>query len=745
LNPGEDPLSCQHSFPAGRARPTCAPGFSGFKKSIHMHRTLRALALVATAATLASCGDSASPLATSPAPPRFTTGAAFPAPPNFNIQLPPPYAQGALLTWDDVPGDQVYLVQYRVGETGTWKSLVTTGVNRTNYPATENFSLTQPNFYRVAGMTPDFQVGEFSTAMVRPGAYTDKGFLTSDTTADLNGRVRPNGTAATWWFEYGTDSTLAGATLTPPAVQGTHPSLQMNSVARTIPVVPGTLYYFRLAASNAGGTSYGPILHFTAGAPAAPAGMTATFVAQPELVSYGTYSAAHHVRIQWTHDGADVTSFRPQRRLAGSAAWVQVADLGGTVRTAVDQAFPVTSDREYDYRVLACNRLGQCSASAEQHVTTLGLPAPAGFTATRTADGKVALAWQDLPTEESYLVQWRAGDSGSWQTLVSTAQSVTAYTTASVTAGVTNDYRVAGEVKSFRDGAFSEASVAAGAGASTQVQTGGSSLPSSTSAALKGTVTPNGLATTAWIEWGTDPSLGAFSAAPAKSVGSGTAAVAFTDTVAVTSGLTYYYRAAASNSAGTVRGTIQSFYAGPPAAAVVTAAFSLASYRIQVTWTHSGVGSPTLFRLDRRATGQTAWTEVTSTVGNIFLDTSFPANAARSYDYRVRSCNAAGECTPSSTQTVQTQALAAPGAFSAQLSAVKVTLTWQDITGEVDYLVQWRTDPSAPWHTLLTTSANVNVYTTASVTPGATNYYRIAGEASGFRTGVFSETSIAVP
>jgi hypothetical protein len=463
------------------------------------------------------------------------------------------------------------------------------------------------------------------------------------------------------------------------------------------------------------------------------------------------FSAAHHVFVQWTHDGSDVGAFRVQRRLVGSANWVEVPENAfPQPRSRVDEGFPVATDREQDYRVLACNTRGECAASAEVRVGTQGLPAPAGFSATRAADGRVVLAWQDLPTNESFAVQWRAGETGSWQTLVSTGANVAAYTTDRVTAGVTNHYRVAGEVRSFRAGAFSEASVAAGAGRSLQVQTGGYTVPSSSSATLSAAVTPNGLAATAWIEWGTDPALAGAAQTPARQVGAGVSPKAFTDTVAPAPGVTYYYRAAASNSLGTVRGAIASFQSGGPSAPAATATFDLSNYRIVVSWTHDGFGTPTHFRVDRRTAGQTAWDQVnyaeaTSTPRTRF-DVAFPANAARSYEYRVRACNAAGECTPSNVVPVQTQPLAAPAGLSAVPAANgQVTVSWQDIPGDAGYLLQWRTDPAGPWKGVVSTGANRTSYTSSSITPGVTNYYRVAGEASGYRYGLFSEISIVAP
>jgi len=709
-------------------------------------RRARPLALaLAALATLASC-DSSQPLDSDLLPPDGArlASAPFPAPANFTATATGNLGPAVVLSWEDVPGDEGYLVQWRKGETGTWKALVSTGANRTTY-ATDSVSGALPNYYRVAVTTSDFRVGAFSTVLLGPRVATQPATLAADSLADLKALLTTYGSAATYWFEWGADSLLAGAAQTPVRSVGATSAYVTERVA----VVPGTTYYFRPVASNAGGTFRGVVRRFNAGAPDTPTGVTAAFSLAPRLIGpYSTYSAAHHVFVQWTHDGNDVTRFRVERRQVGTTGWVEVPGESQT-RSRVDEGFPVTSNREYDYRVLACNARAQCATSAEVRVATQGLPAPAGFSATRAPDGRVVLAWQDLASEQSFFVQWRAGETGSWQALVSTGANVTSYTTDRVTAGVTNYYRVAGEVKSFRAGAYSEASVAAGAGRSMQLQTGSFTLPSGTTAAMSGVVTPNGLPATAWIEWGTDPSLAGASATAASPVGAGVSAVTFSDTVAVTPGQTYYYRAAASNSLGTLRGAIKSFHAGPPSAPGLTAVFDLPNYRPFITVTHDGAGTPTQFRLERRPTGQTEWTLVTGAAGPFTYadrDLAFPANAARSFDYRVRACNAAAECSAWVSATMQTQPLAPPAGLTAtRLANGQVTVSWQDITGESAFVVQWRADPAAPWKQLVSTGASRTSYTTSSVTPGATNYYRVAGEVYQFRAGLFSETSLVVP
>jgi lysophospholipase L1-like esterase len=79
-------------------------------------------------------------------------------------------------------------------------------------------------------------------------------------------------------------------------------------------------------------------------------------------------------------------------------------------------------------------------------------------------------------------------------------------------------------------------------------------------ATMNGGVTPNGLATDAWFEWGTDPTLATFSATSSQSLGSGTSSQTVNATLSgLSPGTTYYFRVGASNSAGTSKGAIVGF------------------------------------------------------------------------------------------------------------------------------------------------------------------------------------------
>jgi hypothetical protein len=102
--------------------------------------------------------------------------------------------------------------------------------------------------------------------------------------------------------------------------------------------------------------------------------------------------------------------------------------------------------------------------------------------------------------------------------------------------------------------------------------TGAATGVTSSAATLHGTVNPNGFATNAWFEWGTDPALAGAAGTLEQSVGSGAADL---PTSAALNGLTpnttYYFRAVAAGPGGVARGSIASFTTLPPASITLSA------------------------------------------------------------------------------------------------------------------------------------------------------------------------------
>lgn len=111
------------------------------------------------------------------------------------------------------------------------------------------------------------------------------------------------------------------------------------------------------------------------------------------------------------------------------------------------------------------------------------------------------------------------------------------------------------------------------------------------SARLNGAVVPGGLATRAWFEWGTNSDIG--NATPPLEVGTGMISQPVQQILPdLQPRSTYFFRLAATNSAGLVRGTNQSFTTEGPAPVVATLGSSNVLYTGAALFGTSPLSSP---------------------------------------------------------------------------------------------------------------------------------------------------------
>jgi 6-phosphogluconolactonase (cycloisomerase 2 family) len=93
-----------------------------------------------------------------------------------------------------------------------------------------------------------------------PTAFTGPASNVTQATATLTGTVNPNGSATTFYFQYGTSTAYGSTTTTQSAGSDTSNHSESASVSG---LLPGTTYHFRIVAKNAGGTSDGGDMTFT--------------------------------------------------------------------------------------------------------------------------------------------------------------------------------------------------------------------------------------------------------------------------------------------------------------------------------------------------------------------------------------------------------------------------------------------------------------------------------------------------
>jgi hypothetical protein len=93
-----------------------------------------------------------------------------------------------------------------------------------------------------------------TTLAAAPVVWTGTATGATETAATLNGTVNPNGAETKYWFEYGTTKAYGSKTAEVSAGAGRSSLEESKALAG---LSPSATYYYRIAATNAGGTSYG--------------------------------------------------------------------------------------------------------------------------------------------------------------------------------------------------------------------------------------------------------------------------------------------------------------------------------------------------------------------------------------------------------------------------------------------------------------------------------------------------------
>jgi hypothetical protein len=251
----------------------------------------------------------------------------------------------------------------------------------------------------------------------------------------------------------------------------------------------------------------------------------------------------------------------------------------------------------YHYRVVASNGAGT-SRGGDAVFTTLVPPDVTTGAATSISASGATLNGTVDPNGRSTTYYFDYGTSTSYGTKTGSKSAGSATSAQAASAGISG--LVAGRTYHFRIVATSDAGTTTGNDATFKtssaptVATGDASSIAPTSATLHGSVTPNGLSTTWWFEYGGSTTYG--SKTSSHSAGSGTAARgASLGIKSLRAGTTYHYRLVAQNSKGRVDGADRTFstvgaplsQTGPPQsvgpdAAVLTGA--LATRGRATTW-----------------------------------------------------------------------------------------------------------------------------------------------------------------
>ncbi len=425
-----------------------------------------------------------------------------------------------------------------------------------------------------------------------PTVVTSAASAVLASTATLNGTGDPNTAAATGWFRYSTTNptTCDDAFGTrAPTTGGTNLGTGTAAVAfaqALTGLTASTTYYYCAISSNAYGTRFGTVLNFTTGAGPLVTTVAATNVASTTVTLNGSASpngitSTGFFRYATTNPGTCNDTFGTRSPATGGT------NLGAGT-TAINYTANLTGlvgGTTYYYCALASNVAGT-SVGAVMSFTTQGPPVVTTQAATAVTSSSALLSGLGNPAGGATTGFFRyattspgtcnntfgtrapasggidLGSGFSDQPFTLTAGGLSASTTYYYCALATN-------AQGTRFGAVLSFTTASGPAVTTLAAT----AVTGTGATLNGNANPRGLASTGWYRYSAS-NPGACSDAfgtrvPATGgtdLGSGSAAIAYSETLTgLTPGTTYYFCALASNSAGTSSGGVQTFVTpGPP-------------------------------------------------------------------------------------------------------------------------------------------------------------------------------------
>ncbi len=354
------------------------------------------------------------------------------------------------------------------------------------------------------------------------------------TGATVSGTVTPNGGNTGATFEYGTSAAYgASVAATPGTVSGSNPA---TAVAATLSgLLPHKLYHYRLDAANTVATSYGADATFTTANTSPTAGTSTASINTGNTVTITLPFATTDA------DGDTVTV--PSISASSGAPFTLGTVSGNTV--------PVTG------------KLNAAGTGTINFTVTDGFGGTANGSVTVTVLDNIAPTFTSVPSNMTVTaLSGAAGTGVNYPAATATDNVGVTSLTANVASGSTFPLGQTTVTFTASDAAGNStaASFTVTVVEAPAVATGAASVTGGSGATLAGTVTANGLDSTAVFEYGTSTAYGATIAAVPGTVSAGSSGAAVGTTLtSLLPHTLYHYRLDATNSAGTTYGNDATF------------------------------------------------------------------------------------------------------------------------------------------------------------------------------------------
>jgi Zn-dependent metalloprotease len=300
--------------------------------------------------------------------------------------------------------------------------------------------------------TPTLNVALTGTGRALPAVATDPPTSVTSSSANLNGKVNPNGSTATYHFEYGT--TVGYGSTTPITSAGSGTS-EISVTANIAGLGPDTTYHYRIVATNTAGTSYGFDQTLTT--------LNCIPPQTPASISYPSSDDDGSFPITWS-PVTGATTYTLER--ATNSSFNNATTVYGGANTSWNES--ALGDGTYYYRVSAANSCGNSDWRDGSAIVVSSTPVPM-ISLSPSSISNSCLQGQNAPVQ-SFEV-WNSGEGVLSYNISDDADWISFTTVSGTSSGEHDTITVNYSTYSMPQGTYSATITISASGASNSPQT----------------------------------------------------------------------------------------------------------------------------------------------------------------------------------------------------------------------------------------------------------------------------------